>query len=82
LLPYGLSRAMMRRVNEREHAACIFYFHPWELDTDQPRQRHAPLKARFRHYANLSRMRAKLEKALGEFHWDRVDRVFLAAQAA
>lgn len=81
LLPYGLSRAMMQRVNERENAACIFYFHPWEVDADQPRQRQAPLKSRLRHYTNLARMQHKLARALRDFHWDRVDRVFLDTPA-
>src|SRR5690348_12172611 len=37
LLPYAVSRWGMRRVNAREHQACVFYFHPWEIDAEQPR---------------------------------------------
>ncbi len=81
LLPYGLSRAMMRRVNGQDEAACMFYFHPWEVDPDQPRQYRAPWKSRIRHYTNLSRMRDKLDHVLRDFRWDRVDRVFLPAAA-
>lgn len=77
LLPYALSRAAMRRVNRRDGAACIFYFHPWELDPDQPRQHQAGLKSRFRHYTNQGVMAAKLARTLRDFRWDRVDRVFL-----
>ncbi len=77
LLPYRLSCSLIRRVNEGEGAACMFYFHPWEIDPDQPRQFGAPLKSRFRHYVNLKRMQGKLNRLLGDFEWDRVDRVFL-----
>lgn len=76
LLPYALSRAAMRRINA-EGGACMFYFHPWEIDPDQPRQTQAPLKSRFRHYTNLRHMEAKLSRVLQDFSWGRVDDVFL-----
>ncbi|MDE2300909.1 MAG: DUF3473 domain-containing protein, partial [Burkholderiales bacterium] len=37
LLPYAVSRWMLRQVNATDGEAAIFYFHPWELDVDQPR---------------------------------------------
>jgi len=77
LLPYDISRWAMRRVNEKDGASCIFYFHPWEIDPDQPRQTGLSLKSRFRHYTNLSRMAAKLRRVLSDFEWDRMDRIFL-----
>ena len=58
----------------------MFYFHPWEIDPDQPRVSGLTFKSRFRHYTNLARMRPKLETMLAEFSWDRVDRVFLGAE--
>ena len=39
LLPYPVSRWAMKRVNKRDGQSCIFYFHPWEIDPDQPRQK-------------------------------------------
>ena len=80
LLPYSLSRWMLRRVNAEDGAPCMFYFHPWELDAGQPRQAGVPLKTRFRHYVNLQRMPGRLRRLLGDFEWDRVDRVFLPDQ--
>lgn len=80
LLPYWASRWAMRRVNDADRAPCIFYFHPWEIDPDQPRLAGAPLKSRLRHYVNLSRMQTKLGAALNDFAWDRMDRVFLEAR--
>ena len=77
LLPYSMSRWMLRRVNMQERAPCMFYFHPWELDWEQPRQSGLPARTRFRHYVNLQRMPDRLRLLLSDFEWDRVDRVFL-----
>ena len=81
LLPYAVSRGAMRRVNTEDKRSCVFYFHPWEVDPDQPRVDGLPLKSRFRHYTNLRHMQAKLRRVLAEFEWDRMDRVFLSETA-
>jgi len=77
LLPYGVSRWCLNRVNTVEGKPCIFYFHPWEIDPGQPRQRGASLKSRFRHYVNLSAMERRLRALLKDFKWERMDRLFL-----
>jgi polysaccharide deacetylase family protein (PEP-CTERM system associated) len=77
LLPYAWSRWGLRRVNHHDGQAGIFYFHPWELDPDQPRLTGLPWKSRLRHYLNLSRMEARLRRLLADFAWDRMDNVFL-----
>jgi polysaccharide deacetylase family protein (PEP-CTERM system associated) len=77
LLPYWLSRMNMRRVNAHDRQPCIFYFHPWEIDPEQPRQENVSAKSRFRHYTNLGRMEGRLKRLLVDFAWDRMDRVFL-----
>lgn len=82
LLPYALSRWMLRRVNAEDHASGIFYFHPWEIDVDQPRIAQASAKARFRHYLNIARMELRLRQLLRDFVWDRMDRIFLANPTA
>ena len=76
LAPYELSRWAIRRVNEVERQAAIFYFHPWEIDPEQPRVNGVSLKTRFRHYLNLDRTEARLQRLLGDFRWDRIDRAF------
>ena len=53
----------------------MFYFHPWEIDPDQPRVAGAPLKSRLRHYTNLDRMAGKLRRLVREFAWGRMDRL-------
>ncbi len=82
LFPYAVTRAALRRVNEQDGKPCIFYFHPWEIDPEQPRVEGAGLKARFRHYLNLARTESRLRRLLGDFAWDRMDRIFLPSGEA
>jgi polysaccharide deacetylase family protein (PEP-CTERM system associated) len=77
LLPYALSRWMLRTVNRRDGQPAVFYFHPWELDAGQPRMTSADAKTRFRHYLNIGRMPQRLDRLLGDFAWGRMDRIFL-----
>ncbi|MEG1051415.1 MAG: DUF3473 domain-containing protein [Janthinobacterium sp.] len=77
LMPYALSRWLLRRINSRDGQAGIFYFHPWELDPGQPRPPGLSAKTRFRHYLNLGRMEARLGHLTRDFSWDRMDRIFL-----
>ncbi len=81
LLPYAVSRALIRRINEAEGRPVVFYFHPWELDTQQPRIPGTSLKARFRHYLNLERVQPRLRSLLRDFAWARIDRTFAEAAA-
>jgi polysaccharide deacetylase family protein (PEP-CTERM system associated) len=77
LFPYAFSRWSLNRVNKRDGQPAMFYFHPWEVDPDQPRVRGIGLKTRFRHYVNLRRMAPRLTRLLRDFRWDRADSVFL-----
>jgi polysaccharide deacetylase family protein (PEP-CTERM system associated) len=76
LAPYEVSRWALRRVNELDRRPAIFYFHPWEIDPDQPRVHEASLKTRFRHYVNLHKTESRLGQLLRDFRWGRVDEVF------
>ena len=75
VLPYTFSRWAIARVNERDERPAIFYFHPWEIDPDQPRMKDAPLRSRVRHYTNLSIMADKLRRLAGDFSWGRMDEI-------
>jgi polysaccharide deacetylase family protein (PEP-CTERM system associated) len=77
LLPYTLSRWFLNRVNNVDRRSCIFYFHPWEIDPAQPRQRGITLTTRFRHYVNLSSMERRIRRLCKDFSWDRMDSLFL-----
>jgi polysaccharide deacetylase family protein (PEP-CTERM system associated) len=65
LLPTAWIRHGIRRVNAGEGRSVMFYFHPWELDPDQPRPP-MPLTHRFRHYVNLDRFQRKIESLLDQ----------------
>jgi polysaccharide deacetylase family protein (PEP-CTERM system associated) len=80
VLPYRFSRWAIHEVNARDERPAAFYFHPWEVDPEQPRVAQAPLRSRLRHYTNLQAMAGKLERLLGDFAWGRMDA--LAAREA
>ena len=81
LLPYTVSRWSIKRINTVDRKPAMFYFHPWELDPDQPRVQGPSAKSRFRHYLNLKRTEPRMRRLLADFSWDRVDRVFLGGLA-
>jgi polysaccharide deacetylase family protein (PEP-CTERM system associated) len=70
LLPYCYTAAGIRRINEENQPACI-YFHPWELDCDQPRLA-AGFISRLRTYTGLRTMASKLDRLLSEFEFSSV----------
>ena len=76
LLPYAVSRWMLGQVNKRDRESGIFYFHPWEIDIEQPRIAGISRKTRFRHYVNIDRMEGRLNQLLNDFRWGRMDHVF------
>lgn len=80
LLPYGFSHWAFNQVNE-DGQPGIFYFHPWEIDPDQPRVADAPMRSKIRHYTNLDVMTAKLSRIMAAFEWGRVDAVAARASA-
>lgn len=77
LMPYALSRRLIERVNRHDGESAVFYFHPWEIDTGQPRIPGINAKTKFRHYVNIHRMEARLARLLQDFRWGRMDRIFL-----
>jgi polysaccharide deacetylase family protein (PEP-CTERM system associated) len=81
LLPYPVSRWLLRHVNGSDRESAVFYFHPWEIDPGQPRVEGISRKARFRHYVNIDRMESRLEQLLQDFQWGRMDQIFLGQPA-
>lgn len=75
VLPYAFSRWAIRQVNRREERPAVFYFHPWEIDPDQPRVGNAPMRSKLRHYTNLDKMAGKLADLIHEFRWGRMDMI-------
>ena len=60
LIPFPLFRIGIKRILGQEKA-YLFYFHPWEIDPDQPRVSDASMFYRFRHYINLGKTHIKYQ---------------------
>jgi polysaccharide deacetylase family protein (PEP-CTERM system associated) len=81
LLPYAFSRWAIRQVNDDEQRPAVIYFHPWEIDPDQPRVANAPIKSKLRHYTKLDVMADKLRRLPRDFQWERLDSIVAREQA-
>jgi polysaccharide deacetylase family protein (PEP-CTERM system associated) len=68
LLPYAWTRWGISRLNTSEGRAAIFYLHPWEIDSEQPRLPGSRL-SRFRHYRNLDKTEGRLKRLMSEFRF-------------
>ncbi len=82
ILPDAAFRLGLRRVNVVEGRPGLFYFHPWEIDPDQPRVPDAGRLSQFRHRTGLASMAGRLERLLRDFRWGRMDEVFPEAVVA
>jgi polysaccharide deacetylase family protein (PEP-CTERM system associated) len=63
ILPLEYTHWVFRKFQEDYRERVVVYFHPWELDPEQPRMREK-LKSRLRHYTNLGDMKNRLELLL------------------
>ncbi len=77
LFPGAFTYRAIDRLNAAGRPA-IFYFHPWEIDPDQPRVANAPIKSKLRHYSRLGAMTGKLRTLIAKHEWDRCDVVIAA----
>jgi polysaccharide deacetylase family protein (PEP-CTERM system associated) len=71
LLPYMWTQWGIRHVNVAERAPVVFYLHPWEIDTEQPRLA-VGAATRWRHYGGLEHTIRRLQRLLREFRFDTV----------
>lgn len=75
LLPYRYTSAGIRKVNAEERRPVCIYFHPWELDPNQPRLA-GGLVSWLRTYTGLCSMETKIERMLQEFDFGPLTDVF------
>lgn len=68
LIPAALVALAIHAINTTEKQPVIVYFHPWEIDPQQPRIK-AGVKSCFRHYLNLERMEMKIRHLLNAFRF-------------
>jgi polysaccharide deacetylase family protein (PEP-CTERM system associated) len=66
LIPLFLFKRGVRSILEKEKV-YLFYFHPWEIDPEQPKVNQASSFYKFRHYTNLSKTHRKLSKLIESF---------------
>jgi len=76
LYPYWLSSRRIRQFLHEESQPYSFYFHPWEIDPQQPRVKGASMKSKIRHYINLSKMEGKLERLTNDFKWSTMKETY------
>ncbi len=74
LFPLQATIWAMKQIRARTGQPLMVYFHPWELDADQPRLA-ASLRSRVRHYVGLQSTRRKLEALLNQFEFAPVSDV-------
>lgn len=76
MLPYPVTRWMMRRFNEREQTAMLFHLRAWEIDPDQPQAPGLRFAQRMAHYRGLVGNFERLDRLLQDHTWGRVDDTF------
>lgn len=81
LLPYAVSRTLVRRIHAAEGVPVNLYVHPWEFDPEQPRPAGLPLKSRLRHYVNQSRTLDRMRTLIQDFAWAPFRTVYAEAIA-
>lgn len=74
LFPYAVTRWGVRRLNIKEGHPAMVYLHPWEVDPEQPRLP-SGLVTRWRHYVNLRKVEARLQRLLQDFAFGTMARV-------
>jgi hypothetical protein len=75
LLPYRYTAAGIRRVNGDESQPVCVYFHPWEIDPDQPKLARGVI-ARARTYTGVKGMVGKLDRLMNEFEFSSLGKVY------
>jgi polysaccharide deacetylase family protein (PEP-CTERM system associated) len=74
LLPVRFIEKSIRAINKKHKQPAVLYFHPWELDPEQPRIK-AGFKSRFRHYHNLNRTEKKLQHLFNVFNFAPMEQI-------
>jgi polysaccharide deacetylase family protein (PEP-CTERM system associated) len=71
IFPLAYTRWAFRSFEKLLGERVIVYFHPWELDPEQPRIPEK-LKSTIRHYTCLDKMYGKLEFLLSRYRFDSI----------
>jgi polysaccharide deacetylase family protein (PEP-CTERM system associated) len=74
LYPLWFTIAAIKSINRKERMPAIFYIHPWEIDTEQPRINSSWLSG-FRHYVNIESTSRKLCSVIDTFKFKPFEEV-------
>ena len=69
--PYPITQWAIRSINQVEKQPAMVYFHPWEIDPQQP-QIAASRRSTLRHYTNLSTTEMKINQLLRDFQFTTI----------
>jgi polysaccharide deacetylase family protein (PEP-CTERM system associated) len=78
IFPQAYTEWAFWQFENRYRQPLVVYFHPWELDPEQPRIR-GKLLSRLRHYTNLTRMHNRLQFLLQNYSFQSFQ-YFLGAE--
>jgi len=67
LFPFFIFKKGIHSILQKDKA-YLFYMHPWEIDSGQPRVKDASAFFKFRHYVNLKRTEERLKNLITAFH--------------
>ncbi len=68
LFPAWFIQRMIHKINQKEGQPAVIYFHPWEIDLEQPRMK-ATMMSRGRHYMNLKGTMHKVSSLIAAGHF-------------
>ena len=75
IFPLFYTQSTFRRFENSYRERVVVYFHPWELDPEQPRI-HGGFRSRFRHYTNLHKMENKLDYLLSRYQFGSFAQIY------
>jgi polysaccharide deacetylase family protein (PEP-CTERM system associated) len=68
IFPLRYTFWVLQQMEKQFGEPAVIYFHPWEIDPDQPRI-DGPLKSRLRHYTNIDLMEERLGALLNTWRF-------------
>lgn len=80
IFPLRYSSWGLSCINKEEKRPAMFYLHPWEIDTEQPRL-NVKLKSKLRQYTALGSTYGKLDKIMEKFDFGSVKAAFSQAES-
>jgi polysaccharide deacetylase family protein (PEP-CTERM system associated) len=74
LFPLWVFKKAITSINTKEGQSAVLYFHPWEIDCEQPRIR-AGVKSTLRHYLNIEKTERRVRSLLASFTFSTMGEV-------